>query len=112
MKKIFSKKRLVIIFTIAVIVSIPIVIFADELKFYRSDALTGNGKMEVISKIGSSTIVNRSDKDYLVPRLLIVRIKIILFRIIQHRNMMPGQKRHRIMLVCQFVENLNGVKHI
>ena len=67
MKKIFSKKRLVIIFTIAVIVSIPIVIFADELKFYRSDALTGNGKMEVISKIGSSTIVNRSDKDYFVP---------------------------------------------
>ncbi len=68
MKKIFSKKRPVIIFIIAIIVLIPIVIFADEgIDYYRSYALNNNGKMEVISKIGSSTIVNRSDKDFFAP---------------------------------------------
>jgi len=69
MKKIFSKKRLAVVFIITVIVLIPVVIFAidPEYPFYRSYALTDNGKKEVISKIGSSTIVNRSDKDYFVP---------------------------------------------
>ena len=67
MKKNFSKKGLVIIFIIAVIFLIPIIIFADEFKFYRSAAFTNNGKAEVLSKIGSSTIINRSDKDFFVP---------------------------------------------
>ena len=68
MRKIFSKKGLVIIFSIMVVVLVPIVICAiGEEQFYRSSSLTNNGKKEVLSKIGSSTIINRSDSDFFVP---------------------------------------------
>ena len=67
MRKIFSKKRLAIVFIITAIVLVPIVIFAVEQKYYDSVPLENNGKIEVLSKIGSSTIINRSDKKYFVP---------------------------------------------
>ena len=67
MKKIFSKKRLMVIFLIAIVVLVPIIIFAYEPVYYRSAAFTNNGKAEVLSKIGSSTIINRSDNDLFVP---------------------------------------------
>ncbi len=76
MKKIFSKKRLAIVFLIAIVVLIPIVIFAiGEESSYRSNAFENNGKKEVISKIGSSTIINRSDKDYFVHSSYTQQIK-------------------------------------
>jgi hypothetical protein len=66
MKKFFSKKFLAIIIFIALITSVPIIILADtERPSYDSLPLDTN--QQVLSKIGSSTIVNRSDKKFFVP---------------------------------------------
>ena len=68
MKKNFSIKGLAVIFLITIAVLIPVVIFAIvEQPSYSSMSFINGGKIEVISKIGSSTIVNRSDKDFFVP---------------------------------------------
>ena len=56
-----------VIVLIAIIVLVPIIIFAAGYDSYRSSALINNGKIEVLSKIGSSTIINRSDSDFFVP---------------------------------------------
>ena len=72
MKKIFSKKYLLIIVFALIFFTIPILILLAAEGgdvFYRVNKEKSNvvDTTNIISKIGYSTIINRSSKDFFVP---------------------------------------------
>lgn len=66
MKNFFSKKSLLFLLVTIFILSFgPVVVFGVDSPFYRTN--TTETKSNVVTKIGSTTIINRSDKDFFVP---------------------------------------------
>ena len=72
MKKIFSKKYLlIIVFALIFFASATLVLLAAGLgeDYFRTNKEKSNVGVttDILSKIGSSTIINRSDSDFFVP---------------------------------------------
>lgn len=72
MKKIFSKRYLlIIVFAFIFFAGTTLVLLAagEELQFYRVNKEKSNvvDTTNIISKIGYSTIINRSSQDFFVP---------------------------------------------
>ena len=70
MKKIFSKKYLlIIVFALIFFASASLVLLAADSEYYRVNKEKSNivDTTNIISKIGYSTIINRSSQDFFVP---------------------------------------------
>ena len=72
MKKIFSKKYLlIIVFALIFFAGTTLVLLAaiPDAEYYRVNKEKSNvvDTTNILSKIGSSTIINRSDSDFFVP---------------------------------------------
>ena len=70
MKKIFSKKYLlIIVFALIFFAGNTLVLLAEDYQYYRVNKEKSNVGVTTnfASKIGSSTIINRSDSDFFVP---------------------------------------------
>ena len=72
MKKIFSKKYLLIYFLVLIFfvgTVVAVLATGQDLDHYRANKAKSNvGEVtNIVTKIGASTIINRSDKDFFVP---------------------------------------------
>ena len=70
MNEIFSKKYLLIsILAVIIFIGTVVNVTAEEKPFYRANKAKSNvGEVtNIVTTIGTSTIVNRSDKDFFVP---------------------------------------------